>query len=146
MLEEVAASAAIYPAMEVASVTAIGLRSPDHELQITDGPFGSRIGELFAKVDDLIDRVRPRRLVVLGDTDSALSAVVAARRGVPVLHLEAGNRCYDTRVPEEVNRRLIDHASTVLMPYTERSAANLVRGARGSPGNESWSRATRSAR
>jgi UDP-N-acetylglucosamine 2-epimerase (non-hydrolysing) len=63
----------------------------------------------------------------LGDTNSALSAITAARRQIPVFHMEAGNRCYDDRVPEEVNRRVIDHASTVLLPYTERSKDNLVR-------------------
>jgi UDP-N-acetylglucosamine 2-epimerase (non-hydrolysing) len=62
----------------------------------------------------------------LGDTNSALSAIVAARRGIPVFHMEAGNRCFDNRVPEEVNRRIIDHSSTVLLPYTERSKENLV--------------------
>jgi UDP-N-acetylglucosamine 2-epimerase (non-hydrolysing) len=65
--------------------------------------------------------------LILGDTNSALSAIIAARRGIPVFHMEAGNRCYDDRVPEEVNRRIIDHSSTYLMPYTERSKENLVR-------------------
>src|SRR5207237_191048 len=64
--------------------------------------------------------------VVLGDTNSALAAIVAARRGIPVYHLEAGNRCHDNRVPEELNRRLVDHSSDVLLPYTQRSAENLV--------------------
>ena len=63
----------------------------------------------------------------LGDTNSGLSAIPAKRLGVPVFHMEAGNRCYDDRVPEEVNRRIIDHASDVLMPYTERSRMNLIR-------------------
>jgi UDP-N-acetylglucosamine 2-epimerase (non-hydrolysing) len=70
--------------------------------------------------------LKPDRLLVLGDTNSGLAAIVAARRGIPVYHLEAGNRCYDNRVPEEVNRRVIDHSSDILLPYTERSAANLV--------------------
>ncbi len=62
----------------------------------------------------------------MGDTNSALSAIVAARRGIPIFHMEAGNRCYDNRVPEEINRRIIDHSSTILLPYTERSKENLV--------------------
>ena len=70
---------------------------------------------------------RPDRLLVLGDTNSGLAALVAARLGIPVFHMEAGNRCYDDRVPEEINRRVIDHSSTVLMPYTGRSKENLVR-------------------
>jgi len=65
--------------------------------------------------------------LVLGDTNSALSAIMAARRQIPVFHMEAGNRCFDDRVPEEINRRLIDHSSTVLLPYTHRSKESLVR-------------------
>jgi UDP-N-acetylglucosamine 2-epimerase (non-hydrolysing) len=65
--------------------------------------------------------------LILGDTNSSLCAVVAKRRGIPVFHMEAGNRCFDDRVPEEVNRRIIDHSSDILMPYTERSRANLLR-------------------
>src|SRR5918993_59528 len=69
----------------------------------------------------------PDLLLVLGDTNSGLAALVAARMGIPVFHMEAGNRCYDDRVPEEINRRVIDHSSNVLMPYTVRSKENLVR-------------------
>ncbi|MDP6505355.1 MAG: UDP-N-acetyl glucosamine 2-epimerase, partial [Planctomycetota bacterium] len=68
-----------------------------------------------------------------GDTNSGLGAVIAKRLGIPVYHMEAGNRCYDDRVPEEVNRRIIDHSSDILMPYTERSRQNLI--AEGIPGN-----------
>src|SRR4029078_4967223 len=70
---------------------------------------------------------RPDRLLILGDTNSALCAIVAKRMGIPVFHMEAGNRCYHDRGTEEVNRRLIDHSSDLLMPYTERSRANLLR-------------------
>ena len=72
-------------------------------------------------------RETPDRLLILGDTNSALAALVAARMRIPVYHMEAGNRCYDDRVPEEINRRVIDHASNVLMPYTQRSKENLLR-------------------
>jgi UDP-N-acetylglucosamine 2-epimerase (non-hydrolysing) len=75
----------------------------------------------------VLERERPDRVLILGDTTSGLSAIVAARMGIPVYHMEAGNRCYDDRVPEEINRRVIDHSSAVLMPYTERSKENLVR-------------------
>ena len=88
--------------------------------------FGEQAGQILAKTDALLEQVKPDRLLVLGDTNSGLAAVVAARRGIPVYHFEAGNRCYDNRVPEEVNRRIIDHSSDVLLPYTHRSAANLV--------------------
>ena len=77
--------------------------------------------------EKVIRQERPDRLLILGDTNSGLAAVIAKRMGIPVFHMEAGNRCYDDRVPEEVNRRIIDHSSDVLMPYTERSRANLLR-------------------
>src|SRR6185437_1100116 len=86
-----------------------------------------QIGKILTGCEDVIVRERPDRLLILGDTNSGLSAIVAKRLGIPVFHMEAGNRCYDDRVPEEVNRRLIDHSSDVLMPYTERSRANLLR-------------------
>ena len=70
---------------------------------------------------------RPDKVLMLGDTNSSLSAIIAKRLGIPVFHMEAGNRCYDDRVPEEVNRRIIDHCSDILLPYTERSRANLIR-------------------
>jgi len=76
---------------------------------------------------------KPDKFLVLGDTNSALAAFIAKRLGIPVYHMEAGNRCYDDRVPEEVNRRVIDHSSDVLLPYTERSRKNLLR--EGIPGN-----------
>lgn len=99
----------------------------DHCLGIRGATFGEQAGAILARVDELLERVRPDRLLILGDTNSGLAAIPAARRRIPVFHLEAGNRCFDHRVPEELNRRLIDHSSDVLMPYTERSAANLVR-------------------
>lgn len=99
----------------------------NHHLGIQASSFGEQAGQILARMDDLLAEIKPDRLLILGDTNSGLSAVVAARRGVPVFHLEAGNRCYDNRVPEEVNRRIIDHSSDVLLPYTQRSAENLVR-------------------
>lgn len=102
------------------------IRKLDHHLGIEASSFGEQAGQILAKMDELLGREKPDRLLVLGDTNSGLAAIVAARRGIPVYHLEAGNRCYDNRVPEEVNRRIIDHSSDVLLPYTHRSAANLV--------------------
>lgn len=105
----------------------LGLRSPDHALGIKASSFGEQIGQIIARTESLIREEKPDRLLILGDTNSGLSAVTAKRMGVPVYHMEAGNRCYDDRVPEEVNRRIIDHSSDVLMPYTYRSKENLVR-------------------
>jgi UDP-N-acetylglucosamine 2-epimerase (non-hydrolysing) len=81
----------------------------------------------------VLAREKPDRLLILGDTNSALSAIIAKRMGIKVYHMEAGNRCFDDRVPEEINRRIIDHCSDVLMPYTERSRQNLLR--EGIPGD-----------
>jgi len=103
------------------------IRTPDVHLGIKSKSFGEQIGQILSKTDELLDQHKPDRILILGDTNSALSAIPAARRQIPVFHMEAGNRCYDDRVPEEVNRRIIDHSSAVLLPYTERSKENLVR-------------------
>ena len=103
------------------------IRTPDIHLGIKSKNFGDQIGQILSKVDELLETHKPDRVLILGDTNSALSAIPAARRQIPVFHLEAGNRCYDDRVPEEINRRIIDHSSSILMPYTERSKENLVR-------------------
>jgi UDP-N-acetylglucosamine 2-epimerase (non-hydrolysing) len=89
--------------------------------------FGEQAGQILERVEKVFLADRPDRVLILGDTNSALAAVVAKRMGIPCFHMEAGNRCYDFRVPEEVNRRLVDHASDILMPYTERSRDNLLR-------------------
>ena len=105
----------------------LGVRAPDVHLGITATGFAGQVGALLPGVAAVFEREQPDRLLVLGDTNSGLAALVAARMGIPVFHMEAGNRCYDDRVPEEINRRVIDHSSSVLMPYTVRSKENLVR-------------------
>ncbi len=104
----------------------LDVRPPDHSLDARGG-FGEQIGTILREIEPLLLEWEPDKFLVLGDTNSALSAFMAKRCGVPVYHMEAGNRCYDDRVPEEVNRRVIDHCSDVLLPYTERSRANLLR-------------------
>ena len=105
----------------------LGVREPDHYLGIEGRSFGDQIGRIISRTEEVMAVEKPDRLLILGDTNSGLAAVVAKRMGIPVFHMEAGNRCYDDRVPEEVNRRIIDHSSDILMPYTERSRANLLR-------------------
>jgi len=105
----------------------LGVRAPDVHLGVQAAGFAAQLGQLLPRVAEAFEHDRPDRLLVLGDTNSGLAALVAARMGIPVYHMEAGNRCYDDRVPEEINRRVIDHASSVLMPYTTRSKENLVR-------------------
>ncbi len=104
----------------------LDIRQPDLHLGIRSSSFGEQAGKIISMADEVMEREAPDRLLVLGDTNSALSAIAAARRGIPVFHMEAGNRCFDDRVPEEINRRIIDHSSTILMPYTERSRDNLL--------------------
>jgi UDP-N-acetylglucosamine 2-epimerase (non-hydrolysing) len=105
----------------------LNVRAPDVHLGITSNSFGEQAGQILSKIDEVLASYTPDRVLILGDTNSALSSIRAARRQIPVFHMEAGNRCFDDRVPEEINRRLIDHSSTVLMPYTHRSKENLLR-------------------
>lgn len=105
----------------------LGVRAPDHVLAVRSETFAAQIAKILVETEKVLSAHRPDRLLLLGDTNSSLSAIVAKRMGIPVFHMEAGNRCYDDRVPEEVNRRVIDHSSDILMPYTERSRANLLR-------------------
>jgi len=104
----------------------LGLRAPDYSLGITAASFGEQAGKIMAVTERVMLKEQPARLLILGDTNSGLSAVVAARLGITVYHMEAGNRCYDKRVPEEVNRHIIDQASDILLPYTYRSRENLL--------------------
>ncbi len=104
----------------------LDVRDPDAYLGVRSANFGEQAGQIISKADGVLEERKPDRVLILGDTNSALSAIVAARRGIPVFHMEAGNRCFDDRVPEEINRRIIDHSSTILLPYTERSRANLL--------------------
>ncbi len=105
----------------------LGLREPDRSMGVRGDGFGDQIGQILAGCEEIFRAEAPDTVLVLGDTNTGLGAFVAKRMGIRVAHMEAGNRCFDDRVPEEVNRRVIDHSSTVLMPYTHRSAENLVR-------------------
>jgi UDP-N-acetylglucosamine 2-epimerase (non-hydrolysing) len=104
----------------------LGVRQPDYYLG-AKGTFGEQIGTILAETERVLLKEKPDKFLVLGDTNSSVAAIMAKRLGIPVYHMEAGNRCYDDRVPEEVNRRIIDHSSDVLLPYTERSRQNLLR-------------------
>lgn len=104
------------------------VREPDHYLGVgATANLGEQLGQVIQKSFELMVAERPDRVLLLGDTNSALAAIPAKRLGIPVFHMEAGNRCYDDRVPEEVNRRIIDHSSDVLMPYTRQSREHLLR-------------------
>lgn len=105
----------------------LGLRRPDRFLGVRASGFAEQAAQILQRADEAIAEITPDRMLILGDTNSGLAAIAAARRGIPVYHLEAGNRAFDDRIPEEINRRVIDHCSSVLMPYTHRSKENLVR-------------------
>src|SRR6185436_1448539 len=83
----------------------LNIRQPDHYLGVRGDTFGEQLGKIITESERVMRQEKPDRLLILGDTNSALSAVVAKRLGIPVYHMEAGNRCFDDRVPEEVNRR-----------------------------------------
>jgi UDP-N-acetylglucosamine 2-epimerase (non-hydrolysing) len=102
------------------------LRKPDCVLE-SRGTIGQQLAAIMIGVEKYITEFQPDAVLVLGDTNSGLSAIVCERMGVPVYHMEAGNRCYDMLVPEEKNRKLIDSISTVNLPYTELSRQNLLR-------------------
>lgn len=102
------------------------LRKPDRVLE-SRGTIGQQLAATMIGVEQYITEFQPDAVLVLGDTNSGLSAIVCERMGVPVYHMEAGNRCYDQLVPEEKNRRLIDSISTINLPYTELSRQNLLR-------------------
>lgn len=103
------------------------VRKPDEHWGVRGGNAGEQIAQIVQKAAESFTANRPDRLLILGDTNSGIAAIVAARMGIPVFHMEAGNRCYDNRVPEEINRRVIDNCSDILMPYTHRSKENLLR-------------------
>ncbi len=107
--------------------TELGLRLPDYILHCSSGTSMEQIAAIMVNCEKIMAAERPDRVLILGDTNSALAAMVAKRMGIPVFHMEAGNRCFDDRVPEEINRRMVDHCSDILLPYTERSRANLLR-------------------
>ncbi|HEX9756680.1 MAG TPA: UDP-N-acetylglucosamine 2-epimerase (non-hydrolyzing) [Nitrospiria bacterium] len=111
----------------------LAIRRPNYYLGVRGSSFGEQLAKILVESEKVLTKEKPDRFLILGDTNSGLSALVAKRLGIRVFHMEAGNRCFDDRVPEEINRRTIDHCSDILMPYTERSRANLLR--EGIPGH-----------
>jgi UDP-N-acetylglucosamine 2-epimerase (non-hydrolysing) len=107
----------------------LGLRKPDYFLDSAQpgNTACQTVGAVIAKVDEVLAKVQPDALLVLGDTNSCLAAYPAKRRKVPVFHMEAGNRCFDQRVPEEINRKIIDHISDINLPYSSIAREYLLR-------------------
>lgn len=103
----------------------LNLRQPDEYLDVAGGSLGESIGNVIARSYDCLRRVRPDALLVLGDTNSCLSAIAAKRLHIPVFHMEAGNRCFDECLPEETNRRIVDHIADVNLCYSEHARRYL---------------------
>ena len=106
--------------------TDLGIRLPDHLLGVDTSTLGRVLGETLIKTEELLLAERPDAVLVLGDTNSCIAAVMAKRMKIPVYHMEAGNRCFDENVPEETNRRLIDHVADFNLVYTEHARRNLL--------------------
>ena len=105
----------------------LGIRKPDHFLNAAGGTAAETIGKIIATVDGVLAAEQPEALLVLGDTNSCLSVIPAKRRKVPIFHMEAGNRCFDMRVPEEINRRIVDHTADVNLTYSSIAREYLLR-------------------
>jgi UDP-N-acetylglucosamine 2-epimerase len=105
----------------------LGIRKPDHFLNAAGGTAAETIGKIIASVDGVLASEQPEALLVLGDTNSCLSVIPAKRRKVPIFHMEAGNRCFDMRVPEEINRRIVDHTADINLTYSSIAREYLLR-------------------
>jgi UDP-N-acetyl-L-fucosamine synthase len=104
----------------------LGLRQPDHWLKVPVTSLGAVLGGVLSSIEPVLLEERPDAVLVLGDTNSCLAAIMAKRLGIPVFHMEAGNRCFDENVPEETNRRIIDHVADFNLCYTEHARRNLL--------------------
>ena len=104
----------------------LGLRKPDYFLESVGKTATETVGNIISKMDALLEQTKPDAFLDLGDTNSCMSAYAAKRRKIPIFHIMAGDRCFDFRVPEEVNRRLIDHMSDINMPQSELGRLNLL--------------------
>ncbi len=104
----------------------LGIRTPNYFLEAIGNNPSQTIAKVISKIDDLFESEKPDAILLLGDTNSCLSAISAKRRKIPIFHMEAGNRCFDLRVPEEINRKIVDHISDINMTYTEHARRYLL--------------------
>jgi UDP-N-acetylglucosamine 2-epimerase (non-hydrolysing) len=105
----------------------LGLRKPDYFLGCKANTLGEQLGNIIAKSEEVFVKENPDALLILGDTNSALSIIIAKRLKIPIFHMEAGNRCFNDNVPEEINRRIVDHTADFNLAYTEHARRNLLR-------------------
>jgi len=104
----------------------LDIRKPDIFLEAVKGTPSETIGDIIAKADKIFDEMQPDALLIYGDTNSCLSVIPAKRRKIPIFHMEAGNRCFDQRVPEEVNRKIVDHLSDINLPLSDQARDYLI--------------------
>jgi UDP-N-acetylglucosamine 2-epimerase (non-hydrolysing) len=105
----------------------LGLKKPDHFLNAAKGSASETIGNIIIEIDKVLDKEKPDAFLVLGDTNSCLCAIPAKKRHIPIFHMEAGNRCFDQRVPEETNRKIVDHISDINLTYSDIAREYLLR-------------------
>ncbi|MBP6755058.1 MAG: UDP-N-acetyl glucosamine 2-epimerase, partial [Bacteroidia bacterium] len=105
----------------------LGLRKPDYFLEAAGKTATETVGNILIKIDPLLEEIQPEAFLVLGDTNSCLCAIPAKKRHIPIFHMEAGNRCFDQRVPEETNRKIVDHVSDINLTYSSIAREYLLR-------------------
>ncbi|MBI2041471.1 MAG: UDP-N-acetylglucosamine 2-epimerase (non-hydrolyzing) [Candidatus Nealsonbacteria bacterium] len=105
----------------------LGIRKPDYFLGVKSETLGGQIANIISKSEEVFAKEMPDALLILGDTNSALSAIIAKRMKIPIFHMEAGNRCFDENVPEEINRKIVDHVSDINLPYSENARLYLIK-------------------
>lgn len=105
----------------------LGIRKPDHFLNAAGATATETVGQILIKIDPLLEQIKPEAFLVLGDTNSCLCAIPAKKRHIPIFHMEAGNRCFDQRVPEETNRKIVDHIADINLTYSDIAREYLLR-------------------
>ncbi len=103
------------------------IKNPDYNLNCRGKTTSHFLSQLFLKIEKVLDVEKPDAVVILGDTNSALSSICAKRKKIPIFHIEAGNRCFDERVPEEINRKIVDHIADINLTYSSYATQNLIR-------------------
>jgi UDP-N-acetylglucosamine 2-epimerase (non-hydrolysing) len=104
----------------------LAVRKPDYFLEVNTSTLGNFLGDTLKKSEEVIDKIKPDAVLILGDTNSSIAGIIAKRKKIPVYHMEAGNRCFDLNVPEEINRKIIDHIADFNLVYTEHARRHLI--------------------